>query len=476
MPVAGWYADPWQQAALRWWDGRQWTGAVHGPPATPSVAPAPADRGLATLFGDANRIAVIDVETTGLYSKDRVVEIAIVTLDGDGVITDEFDTLINPTRDVGPTWIHRITPSMVHGAPFFADVAGQVAARLHGAVCVAHNLRFDSRMIGAELQRAGITVDWGSGLDTLSVTGCKLGQACADHGVALDEAHRALADARATAHLLVRVAGHFGRSGAAARAHPIEACPVRVCTRDGRANAEVPAPYLAQLAAGLHVAPDIAPYVALLDSALADLRLTAEERAELAALASELGMTAVHIQRAHRAFLDGLVEAALADGEVTDEEIEQLCRAAGLLDLDLDIVTQRTDAYRTIKDTLSLAPGLSVCFTGSAMDATGNEIDRAALEALAQQNGLVTKDSVTAKGCGLLVAADASTRSGKAAQARRFGVPIASVSDFVQAVNTAQPRPVIRLEHTGVALVCVSCGHSWLANRRSREPRCDSCK
>ena len=473
MPVAGWYADPWQQAALRWWDGIQWTGAVHGPPAPPPQAPAA--RGLATLFGDADRIAVIDVETTGLYTKDRVVEIAIVTLDGNGAITDEFDTLVNPARDVGPTWIHRITASMVNGAPSFADVAGQVAARVHGAVCVGHNLRFDARMLGAEMRRAGIDVDWGFGLDTLSVTGCKLGQACSDHGVALDDAHRALADARATSRLLVKVAGHFDQPGAAARAHPIEASPLRVCTRDGHANADVPAPYLAQLAAGLHTAPDIAPYIALLDTALADLRLTANERAELGAYAAELGLTARHIDRAHRTFLEGLVEAAVSDGKVTDDEIDQLCRAAAILELELDLVTQHTDVYRTVDDTVALTPGLSVCFTGSAIDADGNEIDRAALEALAKRNGLATKDSVTAKGCGVLVAADTSTRSGKAGQARRFGVPIASVSDFLHSIDTERPLPVIRLEHTGVALVCVSCGHSWIAKRRSREPRCATC-
>ncbi len=27
---AGWYADPWRQARLRWWDGAQWTGSVDG--------------------------------------------------------------------------------------------------------------------------------------------------------------------------------------------------------------------------------------------------------------------------------------------------------------------------------------------------------------------------------------------------------------------------------------------------------------
>lgn len=26
---AGWYADPWKVAALRWWDGNQWTGNIH---------------------------------------------------------------------------------------------------------------------------------------------------------------------------------------------------------------------------------------------------------------------------------------------------------------------------------------------------------------------------------------------------------------------------------------------------------------
>jgi DNA polymerase-3 subunit epsilon len=52
----------------------------------------------------ATHYAVVDVETTGFSPKHhhRVIEIAVIRLNETGEITDEFDTLINPNRDVGP--------------------------------------------------------------------------------------------------------------------------------------------------------------------------------------------------------------------------------------------------------------------------------------------------------------------------------------------------------------------------------------
>jgi hypothetical protein len=41
---AGWYSDPWGQAAQRWWDGQQWTPHVSAPAApgsAPSATPPP---------------------------------------------------------------------------------------------------------------------------------------------------------------------------------------------------------------------------------------------------------------------------------------------------------------------------------------------------------------------------------------------------------------------------------------------------
>src|SRR5680860_1402534 len=102
---------------------------------------------------------------------------------------------------------------MLSGAPIFEDIAGLVASRLRGAVLAAHNLPFDARMLAGEYGRVGVDLDLRYGLDTLAVTGCKLGVACADHGIGLDGAHAALHDARATAQLLVAVAGHMRPNG-----------------------------------------------------------------------------------------------------------------------------------------------------------------------------------------------------------------------------------------------------------------------
>jgi len=219
---AGWYADPWRQAPLRWWDGEDWTGHLSDP-----LPPPPTGGVLSALMPYGGRIAVVDVETTGLYNVDRVLEVGIVTLDENGRVLDRFETLINPNRDVGPTWLHGINASMIVEAPTFDDVATEIAARLDGAVVCAHNLPFDARMLGNELDRCSINFDWGQGLDTLRVTGCKLAVACDEAGIALEGAHSALADADAVSTLLVRYAQAFHALPIAARVGPCTVRPTR---------------------------------------------------------------------------------------------------------------------------------------------------------------------------------------------------------------------------------------------------------
>ena len=64
---AGWHADPWNQAPLRWWDGAQWTAATAAPPGD-DMQRAPA-RGAALehLVPADGRTAIINGTNPGLH-------------------------------------------------------------------------------------------------------------------------------------------------------------------------------------------------------------------------------------------------------------------------------------------------------------------------------------------------------------------------------------------------------------------------
>lgn len=148
-------------------------------------------RDLRDRAGGADRFAVVDTETTGVYSSDRVVEVAVVTLALDGEVIDTFDTLVNPCRDVSASHVHGITASMVADAPTFEEIAGDVAVRLHGACLVGHNIPFDRRMLAGEFTRLGDELAAPRPIDTYVASGCRLADACARHRIDLAGAHRA---------------------------------------------------------------------------------------------------------------------------------------------------------------------------------------------------------------------------------------------------------------------------------------------
>ena len=193
--------------------------------------------GLSHVLGEGGRLAVVDVESTGLYRTDRVLEVAVVVLDHSGAVVDEFTSLVDPGRDVGPSWIHGVTPSMLSGALVFAEVAAGLAAVLDGAVVRAHNLPFDRRMLDADFERVCVVVDWGAGVDTLSLSGAQLADACDAAGVALEGAHSALGDARATAGLVMAQAAALVGPLVPVSVDTSRAvlAPVRVLSRDGAA-------------------------------------------------------------------------------------------------------------------------------------------------------------------------------------------------------------------------------------------------
>ena len=158
----------------------------------------------------ALEFATIDFETTGLSAKlDRVIEVGIVRTTADGRILQEYSSLVNPSRDVGRTDIHGITAGMLRDAPTFAQIAGDVALMLNGAVMVAHNASFDARFLDAELERMSCAREDIDALCTLELMFAgfpagprRLVDCCVEYGVSVLEAHSALDDARMASQLL----------------------------------------------------------------------------------------------------------------------------------------------------------------------------------------------------------------------------------------------------------------------------------
>lgn len=389
------------------------------------------------LYGEGDRFVVVDVETTGVYDADKIVEVAAVTVSPNGRIVDEWDTLVNPERDVGPTHIHRVSAAMVSAAPRFTEIAAALAERLNGAVMVAHNLTFDCRMLVNEYRRVNGELRPGSGICTLRLFGEKLSDACRHRGIPLDYPHRALADARATARLLRSDAVDVG-SGvqpASVELTGLNFSP-RTFRRDLNSEADDQMPYLARLADrahhyGVHGAALV--YTDMLDWALSDLEISHTEEAQLAELAIDVGLTSDEVSAIHQRYLDELIEAALRDNVIQENEKRILEAAAGALEVDPNYVASRIQNRTQSGEMILLEPGLRVCFTGSATRADGSALTRDLLKQIAGDLELTPVGSVTKRGCDLLVAADPVSQSGKARHARDYGIPIASVDDFLLA-------------------------------------------
>lgn len=99
---------------------------------------------------------VVDLETTGLSSDDRIIEIGILQVQDDQ-IKSGYCTLVNPARRIsaGASSVNGITDADLVGMPTYADVAPDVACMLLGGVVVAHNAAFDVRFLCAMLEEAG---------------------------------------------------------------------------------------------------------------------------------------------------------------------------------------------------------------------------------------------------------------------------------------------------------------------------------
>ncbi|MBH0089704.1 VRR-NUC domain-containing protein [Pseudoalteromonas sp. NSLLW218] len=166
-------------------------------------------------FVDPNRVySIVDIETTGgLKGGNRITEIGLVKVQY-GKVIDTWTSLVNPERHI-PGFITSLTgisDSMVYNAPVFVDIVKPLLDKLAGSIFVAHNVNFDYGFIKKECEMAGhffkmpkmCTVVESrkafKGLKSYS-----LGNLSSHFNLNLTSHHRALADATATAELLLLI-------------------------------------------------------------------------------------------------------------------------------------------------------------------------------------------------------------------------------------------------------------------------------
>ena len=170
---------------------------------------------------------VLDLETTGGSAANcEITEIGAVKFLG-GEEQGSFQTLVNPGLEIPPsiTILTGITHSMVVDAPPIAQAFPQFLEFIGDRVIVGHNVRFDMSFLNAAAQRLGYERFPNRIVDTCAlarrlvrseVRNLKLATLAAHFRSPVRPNHRALEDARATAHVLHSLLERVGTMGVTA--------------------------------------------------------------------------------------------------------------------------------------------------------------------------------------------------------------------------------------------------------------------
>ena len=153
---------------------------------------------------------VFDIETTGFSSvTNHIIEIGAVKVEN-GKIVDRFSTYVNPQEPIPYriTKLTTITDADVMDAPTIDQVLPEFFAFCEGCVLVAHNASFDTGFIKENARKLELPYAY-THVDTLAMARVLLPQLAKftlDHvaktvGVSLENHHRAVDDAEATAEI-----------------------------------------------------------------------------------------------------------------------------------------------------------------------------------------------------------------------------------------------------------------------------------
>ncbi len=162
------------------------------------------------------RFAVVDTETTGLSTDDdRVLQIGVVVMRGDGTVEQELVTYLRRLGwgfgHVGAFHVHGIRRRQLRSGVKPIEAFGMMNALIDGCVLVDHNAKFDVGFLRSDSRRLAVpfkltgplcTLNLSRKLDPQRTMSHKLKDVAARLGKTSDRPHDALADAQLTAAVL----------------------------------------------------------------------------------------------------------------------------------------------------------------------------------------------------------------------------------------------------------------------------------
>lgn len=178
---------------------------------------------MSSLLAKVNEFVVLDIETTSLMPQKggKIIEIGAVRVRNNEIV-DEYSQFIYPESKIYKKTIELtgITNEMLEGQPVYGQALPEFYQFIGNSVIIAHNAIFDwDRFLLYYFEKVGIKAT-NQVIDTLKLSklyhpnrdSYKLGDLCESHGIGLEQAHRAIHDAKATAQLAILYKKNYAKA------------------------------------------------------------------------------------------------------------------------------------------------------------------------------------------------------------------------------------------------------------------------